>query len=347
MWYLGRAVRICLLAVVLAGCSSAGGGVAPSRGAIAEATPRTSGSGHIYVGESGYEYYGNADVLKYDPGKTRILGSNGYVYDPVAIVFDGQGDTYVANWWTGRLEHGSVQVFGNENITITKNVNAPWALALDSQHNLYVANTGGDLADAVTVFAPHSDQLLFTITQGVVVPDALKFDTSGNLYVSNLGYPSSVTVYAPGGNLLERTIVDGVQTPVALAFDGSGNLYVANRNANTVTVYSPGATKVAFTISEGVRKPAAIEFDTSGNLYVANDAPKRGSVSVYAPGSQTPKQTITLGVNNPIALTFDDAGRLYVANAYDDVVIYGPGRTAPSKRIHGYIWQLNSLVFGP
>ncbi|MBV8067269.1 MAG: SMP-30/gluconolactonase/LRE family protein [Candidatus Eremiobacteraeota bacterium] len=238
--------------------------------------------------------------------------------------------------------------------------------AMESQ-NLYVANY---TANAVTVYAPGSTNVLRTISQGISEPDALAFGPDRNLYVANQGCidptychpvrPSSVTVYAPGSKSVLREIRHGVSGPSALAFDGSGDLYVANHWGYTVTVYAPGSTKVLRTIRDGIIEAQALEFDGSGNLYVANDCSgsfgfcNSSSVTVYAP-NRSLLRTIPEVDGEPNSLVLGRGGNLYVSipcgasyghGCRSSVSVYAAGSTSLLRKIRAGVHQPDALAFG-
>jgi sugar lactone lactonase YvrE len=289
-------------------------------------------SGNLYVANNGCTFssckpIAPPTVTVYAPGSTMVLRTiKKGVDNPAALVFDGAGNLYVANYGcpASSCRHvlpSTVAVYAPGSTktlrTIRTAVDQPFALTFDGSGNLYVANYG---LNTVTVYGPGGTKVLRTIKKGVDRPDALAFDGSGNLYVAN--YPcrfascrsmaSSVTVYAPDSNKVLRTISRGVASPLALAFDPSGNLYVANNSFGYVTVYAPGSTKVLRTIKKGVVVPTALAFDASDNLYVGNrgcgpsscSGYKPSTVTAYAPGSTRILRTISHGVLGPEAIAF-------------------------------------------
>ncbi|MBV8372177.1 MAG: NHL repeat-containing protein [Candidatus Eremiobacteraeota bacterium] len=129
----------------------------------------------------------------------------------------------------------------------------------------------------------------------------------------------------------QRVTPDGsISALVAPAGAARTNLYVAN--ASTVTVYAPGSDRPLRTITKV--EPSSIALDSLGNLYVANlRAGTNGNVAVYRAGKSSLWWSISKGVDNPKDLAFDAGDNLYVANSYFDVVVYGPRKTVPSRRI--------------
>jgi len=193
--------------------------------------------------------------------------------------------------------------------TISSALNAPAALAIDANRNLYVANRGNS---TVTVYGAGSTTLIRTIRSGVSQPRALAFDRQGNLYVGNKGDPTgndangTVTVYGPGQGLPARTIVH--VDPHVLTFDRLDRLYVGNPGLNEILVYAPQRT-TPNRIVHTHNGPLGINVGSNEFLYCVNN----NSVTVYAPNATHPTRRITNGINLPSTLArFKNT--LYVAN---------------------------------
>jgi DNA-binding beta-propeller fold protein YncE len=106
----------------------------------------------------------------------------------------------------------------------TNPLNQPRGLALASNGNLYVANSGGN---NVLVFNPNYAWVSSkTITAGVDKPTSVAFDSAGNLYVANIG-TESVTQYSSAGvQNTAGTITAAINTPEYIAVDGLDNIWV-------------------------------------------------------------------------------------------------------------------------
>ena len=83
------------------------------------------------------------------------------------------------------------QITGLPALTISTGT-TPYALALDSAGNIYVANQG---SNTVTKYAPAGGAATLTISAGISTPFALALDSAGNIYVANYS-SNTVTKYA-------------------------------------------------------------------------------------------------------------------------------------------------------
>jgi len=251
-----------------------------------------------------------------------IGGSDTRLSDPTGIALDASGKIYVLNRADNRK--GSIKVYPplgtstgilNEapiaDIAGSKTrLDDPSGIALDSQGNIYVANSLG----------------------GPVVRHE-SYDRG------------KVTVYPAGsnGNIAPIATISGAATglsyPAGIALDSSGNIYVANQlTANTsssledypsITVYPAGSKGNASPIAviagnnTGLNYPQGIALDSSRNLYAEGYIEYIGdTINVYPAGSNgnvSPSAVIAgsdTGLDGPDGVALDSGGSLYVSNSY-------------------------------
>ncbi len=191
--------------------------------------------------------------------------------------------------------------------TFASGFNDPFAVAVDSAGNVYVADVFDGTVSEVT---PAGKVNAFA--SGFDDPVALAFDAAGNLYVANEGN-GEVSEVSPAGNV--STFVGGFENPAALAFDSAGNLYVADANTGTVNEVTP-ARKVS-TFASGFNTPFGLAFDAAGNLYVVNT--RGNTVSKVSPTGLV-LSNFASGFVHPIGVAVDAGGNLYVTNIGNNTV---------------------------
>jgi sugar lactone lactonase YvrE len=280
---------------------------------------------HIYVTQAGnvelFPLNANGNVA---PSIT--ISANPAFSDARSSAFDASGNIYIAD-----AAGESVLVFSANASGTTGPVDTitgaatglgfPRGIALDSQGNIYVSNSGdtnNSNVVSVTVYAAGAaanvspTAVISGAATGFSSPNGIALDTHGTIYVvnesgnANLSSSGSVTAYAANatGNASPTVTISGAATglaePQSLALDTAGNIYVSNKSGNSVTVYSPGATgnapptKTISGAATGLISPNGIALDAQGNLYVANEG--NGSVTVYsasATGNAAPTATIS------------------------------------------------------
>jgi sugar lactone lactonase YvrE len=252
-------------------------------------------------------------VAVYEPiasggGLTATIASG--VSDPLSVAASAN-QLFVGN------DNGSVSIYtapySNASVpsaTISTNLGAVEALALDASGNLFVASCGTSCADtppdAIYEYAPpYTGSPIATITAGAADPRAFAFAPSGALFVSNgAGTGTNAGPYTITGYSPPFTSYDGGGTPATiattglaygLAFDGDGNLFVANCGAGCqvsgvasdqllefAPPYTGTPTVIDTSTTDGILlRPEAVAVDAFGNLLSANTYDE--NVTFYAP----------------------------------------------------------------
>jgi hypothetical protein len=205
-------------------------------------------------------------------------------------------------------EHGAARPIGHIEGPATE-LAGPSAVAVDADHNLYVAGADyssqyasavnvypagqyGDVAPMQTITGPNTQMGIAT---GVAV------DSARNIYVTNWfgGTPcvGSITVYAANANGDAPPIaqIKGAKTrlcdPGGIAIDPNGNLYVTSgqQYSSAVNIYAAGSSGNVRPMAEILGKrtllydPTGITLDALNNVYVSSDA--EGTLTKYRAGS--------------------------------------------------------------
>lgn len=230
-------------------------------------------------------------------------------------------------------------------------LSGPAAVAVDANHNVYVAGSNYQYESVVTVY-PAGDYGNVAPTQTITGPDTqmgvatgIAVDSGGNIYVSNWfgGTPcvGSVTVYAAGANGDATPIaqIKGMKTglcdPGGIATDSKRNIYVTSgqQYSSAVKIYAAGSNGNVRPMAEisGKRTllydPAGITLDALGNIYVSSDA--AGTLTKYRAGAHDdakPVQAI-YGIRTKLqfanGIAVDPSDEIYANNTVrTDVVVF-------------------------
>ena len=189
---------------------------------------------------------------------------------------------------------------------------------------------------------------------------AIALDHSNNLYAMS---SNEVDEFAVGATKPVRTIRVPSGNLISIALDRHDNLYVADAFYDPATgidgeilVYGPSGTSPIRTITKGIAifssDPGGVAFDQSGYLYVLNGigcppgssgcSPYTASVSVYPPGRIIPVRNFA--VFSPTSLALDHQNYLYVANTDNQVEIFAPGGTTPTRVISSAKGPINPIA---
>lgn len=213
-------------------------------------------------------------------------------------LFPGDTSYAVSVTSPGSFFTSAVEVVGTGNVVrfniagSNTGLSAPNGVAVDSNSNLFVANTGNA---SVTVYALPSP-----------APTASPTTTPSPTPTPS-GSPSPTPSPTPASsNLAPVTTITSASfvTPYGAAVDSKGNLYVtdvgASGQAPKILVFNapfaPGAlnlTPSATITSSALAYPSDVKVDAAGNIYVVD----QGKLLIFAPnsnGSVTPAVSITL-----------------------------------------------------
>lgn len=177
----------------------------------------------------------------------------------------------------------------------------PYATALDSQGNLYVADKNNHAIRKLSNPTSPTGKTTTLLSLGTRSPVGIAIDASDTMYVATLEDMSLRKYVFDIRGVPSLTMSNHLATrPAAMtvARDGSGNAYVALTNG---TVYMISPSNTATLLVSGFKKPAGITYMASG-LLALSDA---GNHAIYW-FSPTPGATVRLLAGLPGTAGFFD-----------------------------------------
>ncbi len=218
---------------------------------------------------------------------------------------------------------------------VTAHLNAPTAVALDSQENLYVTESSNNRLLIFSQSGQYQKELL-----GLDRPISVAVDKNGKIYIGNSD-TGNVEVYNAELNLLYKLgSGDGEFTkPGALAIDKEGNIYVADSEADRINIYNPDGTNKSSFGSSGSGNgqftfPTSITIDETSQEVIISDlqiiqtqyGPIRGArVQIFDLAGGFKRSFGEFGqgdgkLTKPMGVAVDKESRIYVTDAYQNVV---------------------------
>jgi streptogramin lyase len=152
----------------------------------------------------------------------------------------------------------------------------PVALAVDSNHNAWVANQGG-LLPITKISADGSQVTNYDCdcngASGIAV------DQKENIWVANYYGNSISEVNSCGTLVLDAVTGGGVDHPQGIAVDGGGTVWVTNFLSNSISEINGASSSAAgtfvspstgFGTDASILQPYGLAVDASGSLWVSN-----------------------------------------------------------------------------
>ena len=240
------------------------------------------------------------------------------LHNPIGVAVDSQGNVYVADTLGNRVRKvsggiistvagtGTAGYTGDGGQATSAQLNNPYGVAVDSQGNVYIADTLNNRVRKVS---------------GGIISTVAGTGTAG--YSGDGGQATSAQL----------------NQPMAAAVDGQGNLYIADYVNQRIRKVSGGLiTTVAGTGTAGfsgdggqatsaqLNSPFSVAVDAGGNLYIADYSNQRirrvsGGIITTVAGTGTAGfsgdggQAASAQLSGPLGVAADAQGSVYLGDA--------------------------------
>jgi len=254
------------------------------------------------------------------PGSKDGTGSAASFYVPVAVAVDSNGNVYVADNGNNLIRKITPAVVvttlvvykttsGNVSEGFVALFNQPSGVAVDSNGNIYVADSANDQIRKITPTGVIST-LAGSKTRGNTdgtgsaasfnYPYGVAVDSNGNVYVVDNGNHGIRKITSAGvvttlagsgtkGNADGTGSAASFYSPAGLAVDSNGNVYVADTGNNAIRKITPA----------GVVTTLAGVVTTLGGISTPGNTDGTGSAATF---------------NYPYGVAVDSNGNIYVAD---------------------------------
>ncbi|HTK73914.1 MAG TPA: IPT/TIG domain-containing protein [Gemmataceae bacterium] len=264
---------------------------------------------------------------------------------PAALAYDGKGNLYIADSQNHRIRRiapdGVVTTVagnalpgfsGDGGPATSAELNRPTGVAVDSNGNIYIADSGNNrvrmvfASGIIGTLAGNGNTALFgdggnSALAALNRPQGVAVDSSGAVYIADTGNHCIRRVV----NAVIDTVASGLRTPIGVAVDDSGSIWVADAGDGTVRQFLKGGTLTA--ALPGAR---GIAIDAGGRVFAAGTdrvvrVESDGSLTTIAGSGQCcysgdggPAGAARL--NGPWGVVSDSSGNLYIADSGNDAI---------------------------
>lgn len=213
---------------------------------------------------------------------------------PTGMVYDQNGNLYVAEWGAGRI----ARIKDGKASIILDGLSSPAGLAMDESGNMYIAEYGDG-----NIYLWNGKSKPRVIASGFSAPTGVLWSKDGALLVANRNSGEVVEVTDDGK---KRVISNGHKTPVGLAQTKDGSLFVSCYGGSVDVVTPDGHIS---SIKSGMDTPGVgIVPAGRDSVYVVDHS--RGTiVRVHINGEIN---AIANGLSSPVGLITMPDGNLMV-----------------------------------
>jgi uncharacterized protein (TIGR03437 family) len=190
------------------------------------------------------------------------------LHSPSGIAVDDAGNWYIADTANNRVRRvtpsgvittvagtGIAGAAGDGGPGMLAQLNSPRSVAIDAQHNLYIADTGNNRVRKVTPAGNIS-----TVASALSDPEYVTTGPDGSLYIADTGN-NRVLRMTPAGSAISVAVVF---KPVAVTVDQAGNLLISE--ATRVSKVTPFG--VLTTLLDGLNLPRGLALTADGDLLI-------------------------------------------------------------------------------
>ena len=254
------------------------------------------------------------------------LAVNAQLTQPSAVAADSAGNVYIADFgnYTVRKVDTSGKIStiagtgtpgsgGDGGPANKAQLAQPYALAVDTQNNIYISDLGSNSIREIT-----ADGNIHTLVSNVLA-DSIAIDTAGSIYFAD-SFTHTVRKILPGGTQFIIAGVPGnpgfagdggpgtsaqLNQPHGVAVDSSGNVYVADSGNQVIRLLTPAPSSITVA-SAASANGLSISPGEIVNIFGAGGLGPSTPVSAVPANGSYPKQLAgtTVSFNGTPAVVF-------------------------------------------
>jgi sugar lactone lactonase YvrE len=185
-------------------------------------------------------------------------------------------------------------------------LNLPQAVAVDTQGNVYIADTANN---AVKRWNAATGQVTVLVT-GLNAPAGVAVDGQGNVYIADTGN-NAIREWIAGTQQVRTLVSSALNGPTGVAVDALGNVYIADSGNQAVEEWNAASGQVSVLVNSVIETPTAVAVDALGNVYIADSANNAVFEWNVTGGQAT---TLVSGLSAPAGVAVDGQGNVYIAD---------------------------------
>ena len=233
--------------------------------------------------------------------------------EPWGIAVDAAGDVYIADYSNQVIEEvtpsGTLSIFAGTGTAgaptpgpaTASDLNYPTGLAIDSQGNLYVADSVNSMIEKIT--------------------------PSGTLSIVAGNGTSAAPVPGPASS-------SPLDNPFGVAVDAAGDIYISDTSNNEIEEVTPAGT-LSIIAGDGSAGPPTYGPATNTTLWAPNDIASTPAGALYV--ADTSNSTIDL--LTPPAPTLTAAATITGTTTVGQTLTAGQGSWTNSPVLYTYVWE--------
>ena len=227
---------------------------------------------------------------------------------PVGMVYDQQGNLYVAEWSADRIS--KIYPDGKRAV-VTEAVRNPAGLAFDDRGILYIASYGDG-----SIYALQDDNRLIEIAAGLSSPTGLIWTREKYLLVANRNAGQVVKITLDG---TKEILAENMATPVGLTQTSDGSIFVSCFSGGIDMISVNGEID---TIYRGLRRPG-VGIAADGEEVLAVDYDGNTVARINRQGQAS---TVMDNLRSPVGLVKNSDGTFLVGTWGDNAAFIINGR---------------------
>ena len=199
------------------------------------------------------------------------------------------------------------------SILVNTGLKAPTGVAVDSQGNVYFADTGNN---AVRKWSVSTKLVTTLVSTGLNAPSGVTVDAQGDVYFTDSGN-NAVKEWIAASQTVTTLSFAGLSYPFGIGLDAAGNLYVTDMGHNALKKRTASGT-VTTLIATGLSSPRGLGLDALGNVYFADT--KNNAIKEWNSATGSVISLVSSGLNSPSGAAADGQGSIYIADTSNNLL---------------------------